>query len=96
LKNQDGQAVKGVNGTETGAYSCAETVPMTANEFERWFLAHRDDMDETFGKSAVRALLALRAMEAGPAHQCEATDTMNRRDLLAFIRVLRANSVEPK
>jgi hypothetical protein len=47
LKNQDGQEVKGVNGTETGAYSCAEAVPMTANEFERWFLAHRDDMDET-------------------------------------------------
>jgi hypothetical protein len=41
-----------------------------------------------------RAWLALMAMEAGPAHQCEATDTLNRRDLLAFIRVLRANSVK--
>jgi hypothetical protein len=43
-----------------------------------------------------RAWLALMAMEVGPAHQCEATDTLNRRDLLAFIRVLRANSVKGK
>jgi hypothetical protein len=35
-------------------------------------------------------------MEAGPAHQCAVTDTMNRRDLMAFIRVLRANSVKGK
>jgi hypothetical protein len=76
--------------SDNGAYSCAEAVPLTACEFERWLLAHRDDMDETFGKGAVRALLALRAMEAGPAHQCAVMDTMNRRDLLAFIRLIRA------
>jgi hypothetical protein len=70
---------------------CHAQIPMTADELGRWL---RTVPAGPLHEVGHRAWLALVAMEAGPAHQCEATDTLNRRDLLAFIRVLRANSVK--
>jgi hypothetical protein len=74
-----------------GGYLCTaqkrEDVPLTAGELGQWL---RTVPAGPLHEVGHRAWLALMAMEAGPAHQCEATDTLNRRDLLAFIRVLRA------
>ena len=95
MKNQDGQAVKGVNGTETGAYTCAEAVPLDARAFGRWI--HDHWFPEELDPLAVRALLSLEAMEAGAAHQSEVTDAMNKRDLQAFVEAyeaFRADSVK--
>jgi hypothetical protein len=83
-----------MNEAGTGAYSCAEAVPMTANELERWLVANQSIAATELYDAGYCAWLSLRAMEAGPAHQCEATDILNRRDLVAFIRALRANSVK--
>jgi hypothetical protein len=65
-------------------------VPLTADELGRWL---RTVPAGPLHEVGHRAWLALMAMEAGPAHQCEATDILNRRDLMALLRVLRANSV---
>jgi hypothetical protein len=76
-------------GNEAGicAVSVRNDAPMTAGELGQWL---RTVPAGPLHEVGHRAWLALMAMEAGPAHQCEATDTLNRRDLLAFIRVLRA------
>jgi hypothetical protein len=73
------------NGKGDGYLS--ETVPLTADELGRWL---RTVPAGPLHEVGHRAWLALTAMEAGAAHQCEATDILNRRDLLALVRVLRA------
>jgi hypothetical protein len=74
-----------VHGTET---------PMTANELERWLVANQSIAATELYDAGYCAWLSLRAMEAGAAHQSEVMDALNRRDLLAFVAALRANSVK--
>jgi hypothetical protein len=62
-------------------------VPLTADELGRWL---RTVPAGPLHEVGHRAWLALLAMEAGTDHQCEATDILNRRDVLALLRVLRA------
>jgi hypothetical protein len=69
-------------------------VPMTANELERWLVANQSIAATELYDAGYCAWLSLRAMEAGPAHQSKVMDAMNRRDLLAFVAALRANSVK--
>jgi hypothetical protein len=95
LNNKDGQAVKCVNGTETGAYSCAEAVPSTNwRAFACWYDRNRGDWPADLATKAERALLSLQTMEADLG--CDVLDAMNKRDLQAFVEAyeaFRANSV---
>jgi hypothetical protein len=90
LKNNDRTEGKSMNEAGTGAYSCAEAVPMTANELERWLVANQSIAATELYDAGYCAWLSLRAMEAGAAHQSEVMDAMNRRDLLAFLKLIRA------
>jgi hypothetical protein len=79
-----------MNEAGTGAYSCAEAVPSTAAEFGRWVRDYQGWWPSHLYLKAERALLSLRAMESGAAHQSEVTDAMNKRDLQAFVEAYEA------
>ena len=85
LKNIETSTGKTVNGTGSEGNNCAEAVPTTAREFERW-LAGQDRSGWTLGLKlgSERALLTLRSMDQPAFAQSDALQRLAKADLQAF------------
>jgi hypothetical protein len=92
LKNNGRTEGKSMNEAGTGAYSCAEAVPSDARAFGRWYQKHSFPPD--LDRLAMGAWLTLCAMEDDPMPP--SLDTLNRRDLQAFVEAYEAWSHERK